>query len=356
MIAIVWFQTVLSWFGWILAEVYKVIPNYGITILLVTLAVRVLLLPLGIKQIRSMHAMQQIQPKIKQLQQKYKGNREKLNQEMMALYKEHGYNPLSGCLPMLLQLPVLILLYSVLVVPKGIPHLPVDSQLRTAIVQQDSSIYFLGMNMTCTAVEAGRGTVRNPPGTKPSQTYGLVHRDCGSGIPIRIPYYLLALVMVGTQYYQQRQMQRANPATDTQQQMLTRFMPIIFGVWGFIFPMGLVVYWTTTNIVQVAQQHFMLPRKGETPPPLKPGKEDRANREDRQPGGKGRTEKRDASAKASSPPRARQQRPPRKGGGSRGGVVPRARAGGERRGPVGGPSKSGGGKGAGDAGDREQGT
>ena len=85
--------------------------------------------------------------------------------------------------------------------------------------------------------------------------------DCGSGVPVRIPYYVLALLMVGTTFYQQRQMQKANPVGSQQQQALTRIMPLLFGVWGFIFPAGLVVYWTTSNLWQIGQQHFMLKAK-----------------------------------------------------------------------------------------------
>lgn len=348
MIAVAWFQTILSWFGWVLAEIYRYIPNYGITIILLTLVIRIILLPLGIKQIRSMHAMQQVQPKIKQIQQKYKGNRERMNQEVMAVYKEHGYNPLSGCMPMLLQFPVLICLYAVLVVPKGIPHLepPADPALRSAIVNQQSGIHFLGMNLTCTAWEAGRGSVTNPPGTR--NDYGLKSRDCGRGIPIRIPYYALALFMVGTQFYQQRQMQRANPAMDPQQQMLTRYMPLLFGVWGFIFPAGLVVYWTTTNLVQVGQQHFMLPRKGEIPP-VDTSKQTK---------GKGSGEDRPSKENGGSRP-ARPQQP--RSGGSQGrrkggrNVVPKARSGDGVRKPVAGrPRPDGGSKGSGDARDRKK--
>lgn len=350
MIAVAWFQTILSWFGWVVAEIYRYIPNYGITIILLTLAIRIILLPLAVKQIRSMHAMQQIQPKIKQIQQKYKGNRERMNQEMMALYKEHGYNPLSGCMPMVLQFPVLICLYAVLVVPKGIPHLepPAPPELRTAIVEQQSGIHFLGMNLTCTAWEAGQGEIKNPPGTK--QDYGLKSRSCGSSrFPDAIPYYALALFMVGTQYYQQRQMQRANPAMDRQQQMLTQFMPLLFGVWGFIFPAGLVVYWTTTNLVQIGQQHFMLPRKGEAPPV----------EEAKQP--KGKVSEGGRAAKDNGGGRSSKATQPRSGGsqgrrkGQRGGVVPRARSGEGVRKPVAGrPRPDGGSKGSGDARNRKK--
>ncbi len=270
MIAVVWVQAILNALGSALAWIYHLVPNYGIAIVVFTLAIRLLLLPLGIRQIRSMHAMQQIQPKIRELQRRYKGDRQKMNEQMMALYKEHGYNPLSGCLPLILQFPVLIALFAVLSVPKGLTHIPTTSTLHQAIVSQEQGVHFLGTNLVCTAVEAGRGAVVT---AKPGQeNYGMAKKQCGSGIPTRIPYYVLALLMVGTTYYQQRQMQRANPSTDPQQQMLTRIMPLMFGIWGFIFPAGLVLYWTVTNVVQIGQQHFMLPKPGEAPPPATPAK------------------------------------------------------------------------------------
>src|SRR5438552_58545 len=110
--------------GAIMAYFYKVIPNYGVAIILLTLAMRVVLLPLGIKQIRSMQAMQTIQPKAKAIQQKYKGDRQRINEETMKLYKEYGVNPLGGCLPIVLQFPLLIALFAVLRVPGGIRHIP----------------------------------------------------------------------------------------------------------------------------------------------------------------------------------------------------------------------------------------
>jgi YidC/Oxa1 family membrane protein insertase len=112
----VW-QGILQGLGEILAFFYDVIPSYGVAIILLTVLVRILLLPLGIRQVRSMHAMQKLQPKVKELQRKHKGNRQKLNEELQKLYKEHQVNPLGGCLPLLLQIPVFIALYSVLQTP-----------------------------------------------------------------------------------------------------------------------------------------------------------------------------------------------------------------------------------------------
>ena len=267
MIAVAWWQAILNFLGSVLAALYKVIPNYGVAIILLTLIMRVVLLPLGIKQIRSMQAMQTIQPKVKAIQQKYKGRpdgKQKVTEETMALYKEHGVNPLGGCLPIVLQFPLLIALFAVLRVPGGILHIP----HKPAEVRATHSLYndirnnrttFLGANLLCSAQQAGRTVQVKDKNGKVDPI--IPQLKCGKGAAVRIPYYLFALAMIGTTYYQQRQMQRASPpGASQQQQTLTRIMPLLFGIWGFIFPAGLVVYWTTTNLVQIGQQHFMLPK------------------------------------------------------------------------------------------------
>ncbi|HJP67235.1 MAG TPA: YidC/Oxa1 family membrane protein insertase [Actinomycetota bacterium] len=271
MIAVVWWQAFLDGLGAVLSFFYDLIPNYGVAVILLTLAIRVLLLPLAVKQIRSMQAMQAIQPKVKELQRKYKGNRERMNQEMMALYKEHGVNPLSGCLPLLAQLPALFALYAILRFPVGLTHIPHnepnpvvsaqsgDSRLYVDILQQRTS--FLGTNLLCSASQAGQKVAVGDQGVPDAKTLKL---DCGDNATDRIPYYILIVLMVGTTYYQQRQMQRATPSgANQQQQMLTRIMPFFFGFIGYSFPAALVVYWTTTNLVQIVQQQFTLPK----PPP-----------------------------------------------------------------------------------------
>jgi YidC/Oxa1 family membrane protein insertase len=258
MMAVVWFQKLLFGVGTVLAWLYRLVPNYGLCIILLTLVVRVVLLPLGIKQIRSMASMQQIQPKVKAIQQKYKGNRQKITEETQALYKELGVNPLGGCLPLLLQLPVLIALFAVLR-GGGLTHIPQDSRLHRDIVAQHTT--FVGANMLCSAGEAGRTVPINYKGVPPSQQIKGGQLKCGHGGPVRIPYYVFIAGMVATTYYQQRQMQRASPGVvNQQQQTMARVMPIMFGALGFIYQSGLVVYWTTANLFQIGQQLVMLPR------------------------------------------------------------------------------------------------
>src|SRR5882757_8887549 len=116
--------TVLSW-------LYAIVPNYGIAIIMLTILVRLVLYPLTAKQARSMIAMQRVQPEVKKLQAKYKNDRQKLNEEMMAFYKENKINPLAGCLPLLVQLPIFFALFRVL--HDSYKHIPKTSNLYHAL-------------------------------------------------------------------------------------------------------------------------------------------------------------------------------------------------------------------------------
>jgi YidC/Oxa1 family membrane protein insertase len=282
-----YFQGLLDGLGWLIAEIYDLIPNYGLTIIVLTVLIRLVLLPLGIKQIRSMQHMQLVQPKIKALQQKYKGNKQKQQEEVMKLYREYGVNPFSGCWPVLLQFPILIAMYSVLRFPQHPIHIPEQSGLYadviTAQIPPVTSLSdcvsglpdnchattepgpsggtgFLGMNLLCSAREAGNPEAQLVDNREVDGKPVVYPVDCGSGAATRIPYYLFVVLMFGTTYFQQRQMQKASPpgASSSQQQALLRIMPIFFGVFGFFFPAGLVVYWTTSNLWQIGQQYFML--------------------------------------------------------------------------------------------------
>jgi len=270
-------QGLLDGLGVVVAKIYDLIPNYGVTIILLTVVIRVVLLPLGIKQIRSMQSMQVIQPKLKAIQTKYKGNREKQQEEIMKLYREHGVSPFSGCWPVLLQFPILIAMYSVVRHPQHPVHIPESSKLYAVIQQQipqpitsisalpttpgpSSGTQFLGMNLLCSAKEAGNPNATLADNRQVDGKQIVYHVNCGSSAANRVPYYLFALLMLGTTWFQQQQMQKASPpgAASQQQQAMLKVMPIMFGVFGFFFPAGLVLYWTTSNAWQIGQQYFML--------------------------------------------------------------------------------------------------
>ena len=259
-------QGLLDGLGWLLARIYDVLPNFGVTIIILTVLIRLALFPLGVKQIKSMQAMQAIQPKVRQIQQKYKGNKQRQQEEIMRLYKEHGVNPFSGCWPVLLQFPILIAMYSVIRFPQQPLHLPEESRLWRGIEAQiydgepNPTTEFLGMNLLCTAIDAGKPVVEIPNQQAAPGQPDVITLHCGRGALVRIPYYVLALLMIATTYYQSRQMQQASPpgSQNPQQQMLTRVMPLMFGIFGFTFPAGLVVYWTVSNILQIGQQYVLL--------------------------------------------------------------------------------------------------
>ena len=290
------FQGILDSIGWILAQIFSVVGNYGLAIIVLTILVRLVLLPLGIKQIRSMHNMQSMQPKIKALQAKYKGNKQKQQEEIMKLYRESGVNPLSGCWPVLLQFPILIAMYAVLRPPViaasanqpgavvevqdySNNHLPPDSELFS-----DTTLHtgtdFLTMNLQCSPLQSGTGQVTLHDSAGKPLKAGLTDQegnpipprlDCGEGFPVKIPYFAMLLVMVGTTFFQQRQMQKVAPpgSTNPQQQALFKILPLMFGIFGVSFPAGLIVYWTTSNFWQIGQQHVML-RLGHIGPNARP--------------------------------------------------------------------------------------
>jgi YidC/Oxa1 family membrane protein insertase len=264
------FQALLDAIGWLLARLYDFTGNFGFAIIILTIVFRIVLLPLGIKQIKSMQAMQALQPKIKEIQKKYKGNKQKVQEQTMKLYQEYGVNPLGGCLPLLLQFPILIAMYSVIRAPVPLPpdpntgvvqyhdnHLPENSQLFRDITQHDGrGQHFLFMNLQCSPQQAGKtvpvlNTERKPTGDT---------LDCGDSTPDRIPFYAMLLLMIATTFYSSRQTQKATPASaqNPQTQIITKVMPVMFGIFGFGFPAGLVLYWTVSNLFQIGQQAVML--------------------------------------------------------------------------------------------------
>jgi YidC/Oxa1 family membrane protein insertase len=264
-----------------LAGFYALVKSYGFAIILLTLAVRILLLPLSIKQTKSMREMQVIQPEIKRLQAKHKGDRQKLNEEMMKLYKEHGVNPFGGCLPLLMQFPVLIGLFYVVRTPlqymgfmkppgsegaiplhewvlqdglSGFIETLSDSALARDLIDHTlSTNSFLGLRLDCSSSAALSGGNPLPiPGN-----------PCGDGFLDALPYLVLVLLMGATTYYQQKQMQASRGPQDNnpqaqQMQMFMRIMPIMLMVFSFNFPTGVVMYWLTTNVWTIAQQRIIL--------------------------------------------------------------------------------------------------
>ncbi len=203
---------------WLLHIFYGVMKNYGVSIIVLTVLIRVVLFPLSRKQALSMHKMQKMSPLISELKEKYKSNRKKMNEEMMKLYKEQGVNPAAGCLPMFLQFPVLIAMYSGLSQAIELRQAPFVLWIKD-LSQPDALFNF------------------------PFSFLGISSLN------------ILPLIMIGAMVFQQKLF--AQPAVDQQQsqmQMMTKFMPIIFGFFFYSMPSGLVLYWTTSTTYGVAEQ------------------------------------------------------------------------------------------------------
>jgi len=207
---------------WLLQFFYKLIPNWGVSIILVTILIKVIFFPLTKKSSESTQQMQKMQPKIKELQEKYKGKPQKLNEEMAKLYKEAGYNPLSGCLPLLIQLPILFAMYRLFnnyFEFRGamfIPHWIPDLSIGDSVLQFPSPIPFLGW----------------------------------TDLRILPIVYVISQMVFGkiTQ----------TPTNDQQQNSTMKIMmygmPLFFFFMFYNAPSGLLLYWTCTNFLMLVQQ------------------------------------------------------------------------------------------------------
>jgi YidC/Oxa1 family membrane protein insertase len=223
----------------------------SIVFLVVTL--RVILFPVFVKQIKSQRAMQALQPKVKQLQEKHKGDRETLQKEMMELYKVEKANPLMGCLPMFLQIPVFLGLFHVL--------------RRLNPDNPNPELYGWSVDQFQSATHAALFTVPLPAQFG-SSAADLAALDA-NGVTVKIVAGILVLIMMATTYLTSRQMiLKTGWAEDPQQKMIQRLMlygiPLSLLVSGSLFPIGVVIYWVTNNLFSLAQQQWVL-RK--FPPP-----------------------------------------------------------------------------------------
>jgi len=199
---------------WILKLFYKVIGNYGWSIALLTILVRIPFIPLINKGQKSMKKLQVLQPQMNEIKQKYKKDPQKMQKEMMDLYKKYKVNPMSGCLPMLIQIPVFFALYKVLLV---------------AIELRGSPFIFW--------------------------IHDLSAKD---------PYYILPIIMGITMFIQQKM----TPTTmESQQQKIMTYLPVVFTFLFLKFPSGLVIYWLVSNLLSILQQYFVnkkIAREGAT--------------------------------------------------------------------------------------------
>jgi YidC/Oxa1 family membrane protein insertase len=226
---------------------------------------RLVLFPVFVKQIRSQRAMQAVQPKMKELQAKYKNDKEKLNQEMMALWRDAGVNPLSGCLPLLLQIPIFISLFHTLREIK-----PINTTCNTSkLTCYPNNLAGFPRHDIFTAAHAKLfGIVPISASFKTSKA--ILHALGGSQGSTRALCLILTVIMGATTFITQRQlMARNGPAADSQQAQTQKIMlyvfPLFFLIYGFYFPVGVLLYWLTTNVWSMGQQYLVIHRMDAAP-------------------------------------------------------------------------------------------
>ncbi len=261
------FHPLFELFGYILAGLYSVWPNYGFAITGLTILIMLALTPVTVKSTKSMLAMQRLQPEMKKLQAKYKGpeNREELNREMMKLYKENGTSPFGACLPSLLQMPFLIVLYTLIrglstttskvvnghkIVVGAPKYIPTNSQMHHDLVlSQGQMHWWFGMDLSSYPFS---NHTMNP------FTHEVI--TSASQAVLVIPYLVLIAAAMFLQYYQMKQMNSRNPqaaAANPQMQTMQKFFPIIFGVIYLRVPAGATIYMVVSSAMRIGTQEVM---------------------------------------------------------------------------------------------------
>jgi YidC/Oxa1 family membrane protein insertase len=224
-----------------------------LSIVFLVVTIRVILFPVFVKQIKSQRAMQALQPKVKELQEKHKGDRETLQKEMMELYRKEKANPLMGCLPMFLQIPVFLGLFHVL--------------RRLDPAKHNKDLYGWTVDQFTSASHAKLFTA--PIAAKFGSTTSELSRLDANGTTVKIIAAILVLTMMVTTYMTTKQMiNRTGRAVDPQQRMIQTLMlygiPASLLVSGALFPIGVIIYWVTNNLFSLGQQQWVLRKY---PPP-----------------------------------------------------------------------------------------
>ena len=249
----------------LLTMLYGFTHNYGVAIILLTILIRLILYPLMQKQMVSMREMQKIQPLMKAVQDKYKNDKERLNKELMALYKEHKVNPMSGCLPLLIQMPILILLFQTLRVFEYLD--PITNNVAGG---------FLWIAKYYNVIEDGETIAK--AGLALSERLITLP---GNGI-FGLQYVgILPFLVAGSMYVQQKMTSPGAAAgkdggsSAQTQKMMTIMMPLMIGFMSFTLPSGLTLYWFTSTLLGIGQQYLInkkTPTIGEIPKEVAPGK------------------------------------------------------------------------------------
>ena len=247
-----WLRTGVSW---ILVQFHQLLSTFmdpasgwtwALSIVGLVIVIRIVLIPLFVKQIKSQRNLQLIQPQMKEIQKKYAGDREKQSQEMMKLYKETGTNPLSSCLPILLQAPIFFALFGVL---QGIamdqPQGVFQWERYASLLDQAHDASIFGAPLYGTFMGADE-----------------VMKDGFMPLNTKIVAFILIIAMTTTTFLTQRQMIVKNTASDNpvvrQQKILLYVFPLVFAIGGINFPIGVLIYWFTTNLWSMGQQFWVI--------------------------------------------------------------------------------------------------
>jgi YidC/Oxa1 family membrane protein insertase len=229
---------------WVFADLLG-IPNDGVnwalSIIGLVVVIRILLIPLFVRQIKAQRNMQMLQPKVREIQKKYKGDRERLQQETMKLYKDAGTNPFASCLPILLQAPFLFALFRVLDgIARGIPRGAFENHPDLFISAENATIF--GAPLSASFLDA-------------------------PNVQTKIIAVVMVALMTLTTFLTQRQIMRKNMPKEAlegpfaqQQKILLYVLPLVFAVSGVYFPLGVVLYWLTSNLWTMGQQLYVIRR------------------------------------------------------------------------------------------------
>ena len=256
--------------AWLIVHIHAVLSpvlgknngwSWALSIVLLTVAMRLLLFPLFVKQTRNMRAMQVLQPKMKELQAKYKNDKERLNQEMMALWKEHGTNPFAGCLPTCPADPGL---------PRSVPRAELAQAQprlrrcqRAELLQQPLRHFYRSGAFRCGVEDLRRADLAR----RSTRVRTSLHLVGGSATSTKILTVVLIVLMGASTFWTQRQLMARNKAAGTgtdqmpqQQKVMLYILPLTFAIFGYRFPLGVLLYWLTTNLWSMGQQHFVIAR------------------------------------------------------------------------------------------------
>lgn len=260
--------SVLNFFYALTPEGLRNVAGFGIAIMGLTVLVMTLITPLTVKSTRSMLQMQRLQPEMKRLQEKYKDDREKLNQELMAFYRENQINPLGGCLPLLAQMPVFIIMYQLLsgltIRPGGLGSGAGQIVAQTQLGEPTTPWILTNQDFIPRHLNTNTELYQSLSTTNEMNFFGMdlslsAAQAMSKGFVIALPFLGLLGVMLLTGLYQNRQLQARNTSgnVNPQQQMIMKVMPFFLPIFSYGFPAGLALYWCTQNFCRIGTNAYI---------------------------------------------------------------------------------------------------